>query len=100
MLSYVITLTHCLLQAEVYVNTTSTDLILSNGEVSKSILKAGGQAIQDECTEYISTNGNVEAGEIVVTGPGNIPCKFIIHTAAARYNILNTSESETVIINN
>ena len=83
-------------QAEVYVNTTSSDLTLTNGEVSKSILRAGGQTVQDECKKFVSTNGNVQAGSIAVTGPGSIPCKFIIHTVGANYNSSNVSKSEKV----
>ena len=71
-------------------------MVLSNGEVSKSILRAGGQTVQDECKEYVSTNGNVQPGNIAVTGPGNIPCKFIIHTAGANYNSSNITKSKKV----
>ena len=84
-------------QAEAYVNTTSTDLILSNGAVSKSILQAGGQTLQDACSQYVSKNGQVQPGDVVVTGPGNIPdCECIIHTAGSNYDSSNTSNSEKV----
>ena len=73
-------------QAEVYVNTTSSDLSLTNGAVSKSILNAAGQTIQDECSQFVSKNGRLQPGDTAVTGPGNIPCKYIIHTAGSNYN--------------
>ena len=38
-------------QADVIVNLTSDDLNLSNGAVSKLILKKAGQGIQDECKQ-------------------------------------------------
>ena len=77
-------------------NTVSNDLVLSNGAVSRSILRTGGPALQDECNQYISNHGKVQIGEIVVTGPGNIPCKNIIHTIGTTYNKSNTSKSEKV----
>ena len=67
-------------------NTVSNDLVLSNGAVSRSILRAGGPVLQDECNQYISSNGKPQIGGVVVTGPGNIPCKHIIHTVGAKYN--------------
>jgi len=80
------------LQAEVYINTTSSDLTLKNGAVSKSILNAGGQTIQDECSQFVSKNGNVQPGDIAVTGPGKIPCKHIIHTAGSNYRGVSSEE--------
>ena len=85
------------LQAEVYVNTTSNDLKLSNGAVSQSILNEGGQALQNECDQYISQHGNVSFGDIVITGPGNIPCKHIIHTVGSNYDSSNSVQSEKVL---
>ena len=45
---------HCMfmLQADLYVNTVGSDLVLKNGAVVYSFLKAGGQALQDECDAY------------------------------------------------
>jgi len=86
----------CSLQAEAYVNTTSNDLVLSNGAVSNSILKAAGQTVQDECSAHVSKNGRVQAGDVVVTGAGKIPCKYIIHTAGSSYDRSNTANSEKV----
>jgi len=53
--------------------------------VSKSILNAAGQAVQDECSQFVSKNGSVQPGDIAVTGPGKIACKYIIHTAGSNY---------------
>ena len=64
--------------------------------MSKSILKAAGQTIQDECSQFVSKNGRLQPGDIAVTGPGNIPCKHIIHTAGSNYDISNSLKSEKV----
>ena len=76
-----------------YVNTASNDLNLNNGAVAKSLLKAGGQVLQDECTSYVTQNGNLSAGDVVVTGPGKLSCKKVVHTVGMLYN---GSQSEKV----
>jgi len=58
---------------------------LKNGAVSRSFLKAGGQALQDECNAYIAQHGQVPIAGAVVTKPGAIPCLGIIHTVGAEY---------------
>ena len=77
-------------------NTVTNDLVLSIGAVSRTILRAGGPALQDECNQYISSNGKPQIGGVVVTGPGNIPCKLIIHTVGAKYYKLAVLKSEKV----
>jgi len=59
---------------------------LSQGAVSASLLKAGGKALQDECTAFVTNNGTVPVGGVVLTGPGSIHCKKIIHTVGPVYD--------------
>ena len=66
--------------------------------VSKHLLAKGGQPLQDECNRYVSINGEVQAGNVVVTAPGKISCKHIIHTVGRNYDIFNTSKSAKVYI--
>ena len=51
-----------------------------------SFLKAGGQDLQDECTDYVIQNGRVPCGDVAVTRPGAIHCTRIIHTVGPVYN--------------
>ena len=74
------------MQADIYVNTVGTDLVLGNGAVSRSFLQAGGQALQDECSFHVSQHGNVPVGSIIVTKPGAILCQRIIHTVGTKYD--------------
>ena len=69
-----------------YINTTSSSLILTNGAVSNSLLKAGGQRLQDECTAHVQQHGNVKEWSFATTGPGNLKCKHVIHTVGGSYN--------------
>lgn len=73
-------------QADVYVNTASDSLNLRQGAVAASFLKAGGSVLQDECSAYVAQNGKVPIGEVVVTGPGSVHCKKIIHTVGPVYD--------------
>ena len=73
-------------QADVYVNTTSASLDLSNGAVAQSLLKAGGPALQDECTKYNRANGDVAVWNIATTGGAGLKCKHVIHTVGSQYD--------------
>ncbi|XP_067657209.1 protein mono-ADP-ribosyltransferase PARP15-like [Haliotis asinina] len=62
---------------DVIVNTTNPALKLADGVVSKVMLEAAGDDLQDECkTKYPS---GIKAGEVAVTGGGNLSCKQVYH---------------------
>ncbi|XP_048239340.1 protein mono-ADP-ribosyltransferase PARP15-like isoform X6 [Haliotis rufescens] len=64
-------------KADVLVNTTQTDLELSVGAVSGSLLEAGGQVLQDECRQQYPSG--VKAGTLVQTQGGKLACKKVFH---------------------
>ena len=70
---------------DVYVNTTNTSLDLSHGAVAQSLLKAGGPVLQDKCTAYHCTNGNVAVWDIATTGGPGLNCKYAIHAVGGDY---------------
>ena len=59
---------------------------MSLKQVAGAVVKAGGNQIQVESDEYVTKNGPVKTGGIAVTGPGNLPCKVVIHTVGKRSN--------------
>ena len=59
--------------------------MLNNSGVAQSFLKAGGQALQDECDAYVRQHGQVPVAGEVVTKPGAIPCLGIIQTVGTEY---------------
>ena len=69
-----------------YVNTTNASLDLSRGAVAQSLLKAGGPALQDECTAYHRTNGDVAEWDIATTAGADLKCKHVIHTVCTQYD--------------
>ena len=73
------------IQADVYVNTAHNTLNLKHGAVAKSLLKAGGAALQAECDGYIAKHGYIPEWGYAVTGGGELKCKCIIHAVAAFY---------------
>ena len=73
-------------------NSTSSDLDLSQGEISYSLLKAGSHTLQEECSSYVAEYGGVPKGGIAVTGPGKLSCKRVIHTVGVPYEDRNSEE--------
>jgi len=60
---------------------------LRYGAVAASLLKAGGQALQDECTAYVTKHGRLPVGKVAVTRPGLLTnCKRIFHVVGSKYN--------------
>ncbi|OMJ71807.1 hypothetical protein SteCoe_29899 [Stentor coeruleus] len=49
------------------------------GGVAGAISSRGGRDIQRESDEYVRKNGPVDTGDVGLTGPGHLPCKFVIH---------------------
>ncbi|XP_053407686.1 protein mono-ADP-ribosyltransferase PARP14-like [Mercenaria mercenaria] len=69
----------------VIVVTTSPNLNLSSGNACKSVLKAGGKKLQDQCKENYP-NG-IEFGEIaVIDGGGSLECNKVYLTTLPNWN--------------
>ena len=75
-------------------NSTSRDLQLNQGSVSKSLLQAGGHGIYTECQQN-APNG-IKFGDTVVTSGGNLNCQFIVHGACCQWDG-GAGESEKVL---
>ena len=69
-----------------YVNTTNSSLDLSNGAVAKGLLKAGGRALQDECTRYNRANEDIAVWNIATTEGAGLKCRNVIHTVGGHYD--------------
>lgn len=59
---------------------TANSWLKHGGGVAGAIVNRGGSQIQVESDEHVAKNGPVKTGEVAVTGPGNLPCKIVIHT--------------------
>ncbi|MGD8319179.1 MAG: macro domain-containing protein [Gemmatimonadota bacterium] len=73
------------------VNAANNHLVLGAG-VAGAIQRRGGPSIQAECDDYVRSNGPLQVGEAVVTGAGDLPCRWVIH-AASMGDVPPSSES-------
>jgi O-acetyl-ADP-ribose deacetylase (regulator of RNase III) len=53
--------------------------LLHGGGVAGAITRAGGPAIQAESEEWVRQHGRVSHAEPAFTGPGRLPCRYVIH---------------------
>jgi hypothetical protein len=73
-----------LCQVDVMVNTTSADLNLKNGAISRSILTAAGPMIQAECQQ--KAPAGVSYGDIVETSGCKLRCTSVYHGACQKWD--------------
>jgi len=71
-------------KTDAIVNAANSSL-MGGGGVDGAIHRAGGPAILKECNEIIRKIGRLPTGKAVITGGGNLPAKFVIHTVGPIY---------------
>lgn len=67
------------MEVDAIVNAANTGL-QGGGGVDGAIHRAGGPSIMAECDEIRRRQGGCPTGEAVVTGAGNLPARWVIHT--------------------
>jgi O-acetyl-ADP-ribose deacetylase (regulator of RNase III) len=67
------------ISVDAIVNAANSSL-LGGGGVDGAIHDAGGPAILQECLLIRQKQGGCPTGEAVITGAGNLPARFVIHT--------------------
>ena len=52
---------------------------LNIGAIATAMSKAAGPALQEELRKLKDTTADKGEGDIVHTGSGNLPCRYVIH---------------------
>ena len=71
--------------SDAIVNAANSQLEHGKG-VAGAISKRAGPDVQNESNEYVKANGRVPTGEVVVTGPGELGCRYVLHAVGPIYN--------------
>lgn len=69
---------------DVIVNSTNRDLDLKVGAISRTLLKAGGDALAQECK--IKYPDGIKLGEVAVTSGGAMKCKALFHGLLVKWD--------------
>lgn len=82
----------CMFRVDAVVNAANEDLQHIGG-LALALLNAAGPQLQKISNDYISTNGKLRAGDAIVTGACNLPCKYVVHAVGPRFSDKKTSVS-------
>jgi O-acetyl-ADP-ribose deacetylase len=72
-------------KVDAIVNAANSSL-MGGGGVDGAIHRAGGPAILGECKTYVAKHGRLPTGQAMITGGGNLPARFVIHTVGPVYS--------------
>ena len=78
-------------RADVIVNTTSENMLLSKTPVSKALLKKAGTDLQDQCNMIIENGYKLSGGNVAVTDAYELKCKKIFHIHVPPRHIISKS---------
>ncbi|VDI73334.1 blast:Poly [Mytilus galloprovincialis] len=85
-------------QVDVILNSTSKKLDLNAGKASKALLTVAGNSLQTECKEKYPTG--IQAGEVAITGGGNLKCQHVFHTSLLKWSDTNSKQVHKSFIEN
>ena len=84
-------------QVDVIVNDANRELDHAGG-VAEAILDKGGRSIQKESWAILKRRGKkLDDGEAVITKPGNLPCKAVVHAVGPKWHDVGPVKSKRIL---
>ena len=74
--------------------------LMHGGGVAGAISSNGGPDVQKESNEYVAEHGKVPTGEVGVTGPGRLRCRYIIHAVGPMWSSRITPQENCQLLAN
>ena len=71
---------------------------LNIGSIANAMSKAAGPALQEELRKLKGTTADMGEGDIVHTGPGKLPCRYVIHCVCCPWKGHAEQEVRTRIV--
>lgn len=65
-------------------NSTNKDLDLNIGTISRQLLKAAGESVQEEC--WAKYPKGIGLGQVALTSAGDMDCKALFHGQLSRWD--------------
>src|ERR1039457_3419356 len=75
----------------------ANEYLKHGGGVAAAISRKGGPAIQQESDALIEKLGPLSTGEVVITGGGKLPAKFVIHAVGPVWSEHSPPEADNLL---
>lgn len=83
-------------EVDVIVNAANEDLQHVGG-IAKAILVKGGKSIEEESWNIIKRRGKLRDGDAVITNPGNLPCRAVVHAVGPQWRKVGATKSKEIL---
>lgn len=71
--------------------------LAGGGGVDGAIHAAGGPTILEECRTWVAEHGPLPTGDAMVTGGGNLPARYVIHTVGPVWDQHEEDEAKRLL---